>query len=212
MGPAWAIASAAKRSAGDAAGGRGLGAVTLEEAERGAAGRGRGEGLGVVGARDGHQAALRGARALESAGVLERHHAVFLAVEEELDLAKGIANALLASEPKLARRGIDAGWVWGAETEGGVAVVRHLHGGFVELLRVGWEGTDVEVDSVPLAHEEELPDRRRALGVPQKAERVPLERAIDRLTEQLWRVRRRGGDLPERLRAYADLFRVSRHA
>ena len=137
---------------------------------------------------------------------------LLLAVEEELDLAKGIANALLASEPKLARRGIDAGWVWGAETEGGVAVVRHLHGGFVELLRVGWEGTDVEGDSVPLAHEEELPDRRRALGVPQKAERVPLERAIDRLTEQLWRVRRRGGDLPERLRAYADLFRVSRHA
>ena len=132
---------------------------------------------------------------------------LLLAVEEEHELASHIAGALLAlGEETLGRRGLDAGWVWGGELAGGVALARHLHGGFVELLRVGWSDGRLEVESEPLAHERELAEVRRRAGVPTDADQVPLERAIDRLAETLWRVRRRGDPWPERLRAFADLF------
>lgn len=145
------------------------------------------------------------------AGAAERSPAgplmLLLAVEEEHALASRIACALLASgEDVLGRRGLDAGWVWGGDGAGGVALARHLHGGFVELLRVGWSDGRLDVESEPLAHERELVEVRRRAGVPADADQVPLERAIDRLAETLWRVRRRGDPWPERLRAFADLF------
>ena len=127
--------------------------------------------------------------------------ALLLAVEDDAALARAIARGL---DETLTRRGVDAGFVWGDDREGGVAVVRHLHGGFVEVLRVAWGSRGLDVDAEPLAVWDE--GLRRRYAIPEESDRVPLERAIDRLAHALWRARQGGRPLPERLRAFAHLF------
>jgi hypothetical protein len=133
--------------------------------------------------------------------------ALLLGVEVDRELARHITVALMDAGPgDLAeRRRKDAGWAWGAEREGGVAVARHLHGEFVEVLSVTWTDAAISVHAEPLATHEAISGVRARLGVPEAAETLSLDEAIDRLAEALWRARRRG-PLPETLTGLADLF------
>jgi hypothetical protein len=133
--------------------------------------------------------------------------ALLLAVEEDRMLARLIAAALVDAGPMPSRREGDGGWAWGGDVEGGVAVARHLHGSFVEVLSVTWEGGAIRgLRTEPLAQHERISDVRRRLGVPEAAESLGLREAIDRLAQALWRTRREGGALPEGLHRLADLF------
>jgi hypothetical protein len=133
--------------------------------------------------------------------------ALLLSVEEDPRLAEAIAVALLeADDGALGGGSPDAGWIWGDEDDGGVAVVRRLHGGFVEVLRVAWAGGALDVEREPLARSDDLWAVRRRTGVPDAADRVGLDHAVVHLAEVLWRERLRRGSLPGQLRPFADLF------
>lgn len=133
--------------------------------------------------------------------------ALLLGVEVDRELARHITVALMDAGPgDLAeRRRRDRGWAWGAEDEGGVALARHLHGEFVEVLSVVWSEGAIAFRAEPLATHEALADVKLRLGVPDGAEALGLDAAVDRLAEALWRARRRG-PLPDTLRGLADLF------
>lgn len=136
--------------------------------------------------------------------------ALLLSVEEDRFLARDIAAALVdagfGERPGLER---DVGWAWGGREEGGVAVARHLHGAFIEVACLGWRGGELEAPRVePIARHERLDDVRRRVGVPDSADLLAFDDALDRLAAQLWRLRRARGSLPERLRAIAHLFAV----
>lgn len=133
--------------------------------------------------------------------------ALLLGVEVDRELARSITTALMDAGPgDLAeRRRRDLGWAWGGEAAGGVAVARHLHGAFVEVLCVSWTDETISVSSEPLATHEALSGVRAKLGVPETADSLSLDLAIDRLAEVLWRARRRG-PLPDALSGLADLF------
>ncbi|HEY8428164.1 MAG TPA: hypothetical protein VIL20_07310 [Sandaracinaceae bacterium] len=141
--------------------------------------------------------------------------ALLLAVEEDRHVARDIAAALVdagfgaAPEPAKGAIARDLGWAWGGRDEGGIAIVRHLHGLFIEVACVGWRGGELEPPRVePIARGEHLDEVRRRIGVPESADRLAFDDAIDRLAAQLWRIRRARGALPERLRALAHLFAV----
>ncbi len=130
--------------------------------------------------------------------------ALLLSVEEDAQLAQRIAGALCSDAP--ARSGRDAGWAWGGKDDGGIAIARHLHGVFVEVFCVRWQGGEISTKCEPPTPQDRLADVHRGLGVPESAERLQMPVAIDRLAETLWRARRERGQLPEALRDLADLF------
>ncbi len=134
--------------------------------------------------------------------------ALMLGVEESPALAARIATALRDGDgdPSPRRPTRDLGYAWGSRDDGGAALVRELHGGFVEGVAVRWSGDDVHVETVPLARADEADALRRRLKVPMAAGRVSLAQATDRLAEGLWRLRQRTGSLPEALRPVADLL------
>lgn len=127
--------------------------------------------------------------------------ALLLGVEEDPELAERIASAMVPGAPVE-----DEGRVWGDASAGGVALLRGLHGAFVEGLAVRWDGDDLTVSTVPLARAEASAQTCRRLGVPADATRLRARLAIDRLTERLWRIRRETGSLPDSLRPLAGLF------
>lgn len=127
--------------------------------------------------------------------------ALLLGVEDAPELAERIASAMDPGEPV-----DDEAFTWGDADAGGVALVRGLHGAFVEGIAVRWEGAEVSFRAVPLARAEATTQTRRKLGVPADAEDLHPSAAIDRLTERLWWVRRATGSLPDRLRPLADLL------
>jgi hypothetical protein len=53
---------------------------------------------------------------------------------------------------------------------------------------------------------EQLMAARQKLGVPDAAESMGVDHAIDRLAERLWRARVKRGSLPENVRALASFF------
>jgi hypothetical protein len=132
--------------------------------------------------------------------------ALLLAVEDEPRLAERIAAALREhGTAHLARSRPDAAWAWGGDGEGGVVLARHLHGAFVEVFGVRWSGGAFELRTEPLASAEQLAQVRARLGVPEHADALGPDDAVDRLASVLWRARRRG-PLPEALRRLEDLF------
>ena len=130
--------------------------------------------------------------------------ALLLAVEEDRALAERIARALLDASPPPGRaRG--TGWVWGSSEEGGIALASE-RGPAVTLFGVAWQGARLRALTAAPVAKGELEEGRLRLGVPESAEAIPLDAAIDRLASQLWRARRAGGPLPEDLRALAGFF------
>lgn len=133
--------------------------------------------------------------------------ALILAVEDDASLAEDIARALRETgDASLGPAADDAGWIWGSDKAGGVAVARSLHGGFVEVRRVAWEDGELHVYQEPLARSDEVLEMRRRNGVPDEALRVGLDQAVTYLAEVLWHTRLVRGSLPSQLRGFADLF------
>lgn len=131
--------------------------------------------------------------------------ALLLGVEESPAIAERIAEALGEGDGP-APVGADSGHAWGREDDGGVALIRHLHGEFVEAVSVSWAAAEVSVETVPLASARELDALRRRLGVPAEARALSLAHATDLLAEGLWRLRRRRGSLPDSLHSVAALL------
>ncbi len=130
--------------------------------------------------------------------------ALLLAVEEDRALAERIARALSDASPPPGRaRG--AGWTWGSSEEGGIALASE-GAAAIALFGVTWEGARLRALRAGPVAKGQLEEGRRRLGVPESAETIPLDAAIDRLASQLWRARRASGPLPEDLRALAGLF------
>jgi hypothetical protein len=133
--------------------------------------------------------------------------ALLLGIEDVPELAAMLASALCdAASRELVRRGGDAGWSWGGERDGGVAIARQREDGLLDLVCVRWLDGDLDAHARALVRREELAEAHEHLGIPEAAERVEARAAIDRLAEVLWRARRTRGGLPETLRGLADLF------
>lgn len=133
--------------------------------------------------------------------------ALLLGVEEHPELAERIASALRERPqwPAVAERR-DAAFTWGGLPEGGIGVVRHLHGEFVDLLRVSWRGDALEAEASPVSSGVDLEALRTKVGIPADAEPIPFEHAVDSLTQVLWRARQAGGEMPPAVHAFAELF------
>ncbi len=130
--------------------------------------------------------------------------AILLAVEDNRDSAHSIAVALLESHD--APRA-DAAWGWGGAEEGGLAILWPVFPGSGELVVLGWRGGALSgVGRAPVGDRADLPAMRAELGVPDAAEAIGVDEAVDRLAEQIWRARREHGPLPDDLRALAPLF------
>lgn len=128
-----------------------------------------------------------------------------LGVEREPALAQAIADALRASTAQPSSgRDVAFGWVDGSS--GGVAIVRHLHGDFVDAIRVSWSVDALDAEVLPIGRGDDLDALRRRAGIPDAARRVPREHAVDALTEALWRHHRAGRPIPEAIAPFADLF------
>ncbi len=134
---------------------------------------------------------------------------LLLGVEGEADLARSIADALRASRA-LPSTDRDLAFTWGDGDTGGVGIVRHLHGEFVDTLRVSWSPSAVEAQVLPIGRAEEVDALRTRAAVPSDARRVPREVAVDTLTEALWRHHRAGRAIPRDVRPFAELFTPAR--
>ena len=132
--------------------------------------------------------------------------ALLLGVEEHPELAARIAAALRERPWPAAVERRDAAFAWGGLDEGGVGVVRHLHGDFVDLLRVSWRGEALEAEASPVSSGADLESLRPSLGIPPDAEPVPFAHGVDTLTQVLWRARRAGAEIPTAVHAFAGLF------
>lgn len=128
--------------------------------------------------------------------------ALLLGAEPNPDLAKAIASGLDAT---VARPDVDRGWCWGHKQAGGVLMVRHLHGAFVEALSVTWDEAQLEADGDRLVAFDEQTIRTRH-RVPASATRIGLDEAVDRMAGAVWRARRSGVSLPPTLRGFAHVF------
>lgn len=141
--------------------------------------------------------------------------ALLLGVEEDPALAWKIAVALRTFERGAGQGGLasarrDAAFEWGDVDEGGVGLVRHLHGEFVDALRVSWSAGTLDVEALPVSTGGDAEALGKEVGVPSDGKRVPFERGVDRLTEVLWRIRREGRVIPAAVRRFADVFTVTR--
>lgn len=135
--------------------------------------------------------------------------ALLLGVERDPILARTLADALRASSAQPSEER-DVAFAWGDGQSGGVGIVRQLHGGFVDTLRVSWTPDAVEAQVLPIGRVEDIVALRRRAAVPETARRVPHEHAIDALSETLWRHHRAGRAIPGDVQAFADLFTPAR--
>lgn len=130
--------------------------------------------------------------------------ALLLAVEKDRELAGRIAAAIAsATAPSASDGGI--GWAWGSTRDGGVALAVGAESPW-RLARVTWRAGCVDGTSAEPRCGETLDQARSRLGVPESADALALDAAVDLLAEQLWRARRTHGSLPPSLRALAHLF------
>jgi hypothetical protein len=139
--------------------------------------------------------------------------ASLLPVEEDLDVAKRIAEAMSAAGD----RGLDMAlrtrvYLAGDELEGGVLLVRPLHGAFVEVLALAWNDSAGITHSAfdALAHHDRAREGERALPSHLRFEEMPVAFAIDIVTTVLWNHRRLHGQLPECVEHFADMFWIER--
>lgn len=131
--------------------------------------------------------------------------ALLLGVEDDPELSRKLARALQKSAPERAVRR-DAAVVWGDSSDGGVVLSRHLHGQLAEALRIWWRDADLGVEPLPHGRVDDVEGLRAQASIPRSAHAVPFERAVDTLTEVVWRLHRRGTPIPEALRPFAEIF------
>jgi hypothetical protein len=138
--------------------------------------------------------------------------APLLAVEEVTDVAQHIAAAI----SRLGGQRLDTGaqtraLVAGDEFDGGVLMIRPLHGTFTEVLALAWkEGFGVtHAEFEPLLHDTSAASTLRArLPGHLNFESAPVRFAIDLVTPVLWQHRRSHGSLPLEMHRFADLFSI----
>lgn len=134
---------------------------------------------------------------------------LLLGVEREPELAQAIADALRATAARPSEDR-DVAFAWGDGQTGGVGVVRHLHGDFVDTLRVSWTPSELEAQVLPIGRADDLEALRTRAAVPADARRVPREVAVDAMTEALWRHHRAGRAIPRDVQPFAELFTPAR--
>lgn len=138
--------------------------------------------------------------------------ASLLAVEEDAEVARHIADAMSRLDsPEAGIRVAASAMVAGDERQGGVLIVRPLHGTFVEVLALAWDGDGAGVTHShfePLVHHDHVSRIKRHLPSYLAFEEMPLSYAIDLVTAPLWSHRRRFGQLPDGMERFADLFSV----
>lgn len=138
--------------------------------------------------------------------------ASLLAVEEDTEVARHIADAMsMLDSPEAGIRVAARALVAGDERQGGVLIIRPLHGTFVEVLALAWDGDGAGVTHShfePLVHHDHVTRIKRHLPSYLMFEEVPLTYAIDLVTAPLWTHRRQFGQLPDGMARFADLFSV----
>ncbi|MBK8169103.1 MAG: hypothetical protein IPK60_02010 [Sandaracinaceae bacterium] len=138
--------------------------------------------------------------------------ASLLAVEDDADVARAIANAI--SEEGGAGLASTAGpraLVAGDEERGGILLIRPLHGTFVEVMGLAWKRDGGVTHAIfdPLVHDEAASGHTARLPDGLKFEEVPMSYAIDLLAPVLWAHRRANGALPPGAERFADLFSIA---
>lgn len=138
--------------------------------------------------------------------------ASLLSVEEDADVARHIADAISAAggsglEATARVRALAAG----DEEQGGVILVRPLHGTFVEVLALAWKRGRGVTHAVfdPMMHDGDAAGHKASLPPELRFESVPMSFAIDLVTPVLWSHRRQSGALPPGVNRFADMFSIS---
>jgi hypothetical protein len=141
--------------------------------------------------------------------------ASLLPVEEDLDVARRIAEAMSMAGDRGLRTVLRArAFLAGSELDGGVLLIRPLHGTFVEVLALAWNDAVGITHSAfdPMANHEMARATERALPQQLRFEEMPVAFAIDIVTSVLWNHRRLHGALPECVEHFADMFSIDRAA
>jgi hypothetical protein len=139
--------------------------------------------------------------------------ASLLPVEEDLEVARRIAEAMSVAGDRGLRTVLRArAFLAGDEMDGGVLLVRPLHGAFVEVLALGWNQAAGITHSAfdPMTHHEDARAGERSLPTHLRFEEMPVAFAIDTVTSVLWNHKRLHGVLPESLEHFADMFSIDR--
>jgi hypothetical protein len=139
--------------------------------------------------------------------------ACLLPVEEDLDVARRMAEAMSMAGDRGLRTVLRArAFLAGDELDGGVLLVRPLHGAFVEVLALAWNDAAGITHTAfePMAHHEAMRGPERALPGQLRFEEMPVAFAIDMVTTVLWNHRRHHGTLPECVEHFADMFSIDR--
>lgn len=139
--------------------------------------------------------------------------ASLLTVEEDPDVARRIADAMSrAGEGGLNTSLVTRTWLAGDDQDGGVVIVRPLHGAFVEVLALAWNALSgvTHAHFEPLAHHEDSPAQVAGLPVHLRFEEIPVGFAVDAVTGVLWNHRQRTGGLPQCVERFADLLWIER--
>jgi hypothetical protein len=137
--------------------------------------------------------------------------ASLLPVEEDLEVARRIAEAMSVAGDRDLRTALRArAFLAGDEIDGGVLLVRPLHGAFVEALALAWNVASGITHSAfdPLAHHQDSRASEKALPSQLRFEEMPVAFAIDMVTTVLWNHRRLHGNLPECVEHFADMFSI----
>jgi hypothetical protein len=141
--------------------------------------------------------------------------ASLLPVEEDLDVARRIADAMSHAGDRDLRTTLRArAFLAGDELDGGLLLVRPLHGAFVEVLALAWNDAAGITHSAfdPMAHHDSARGSERALPGQLHFEEMPVAFAIDTVTSVLWNHRRLHGSLPECVEHFADMFSIESSA
>jgi hypothetical protein len=135
--------------------------------------------------------------------------ASLLPVEEDLEVARRIAEVMSEAGDRGLRSQLRTrAFLAGDELEGGVLLVRPLHGAFVEVLGLAWNDAMGVTHSAfdPMTRSENARESERALPGQLHFEEMPVTFAIDTVTSALWNHRRLHGHLPECVEHFADMF------
>lgn len=137
--------------------------------------------------------------------------ACLLSVEDDPVVARHIADSMASLEThELSVHAQPRALVAGDERVGALMIIRPLHGTFVEVLSLAWEGDCGITHShfEPLVHHGDVARQRQHLPLDLVFEQMPLSYAIDLVTVPLWQHRRLHGRLPDDMERFADLFSV----
>ncbi|HEX2678335.1 MAG TPA: hypothetical protein VHM19_16900 [Polyangiales bacterium] len=139
--------------------------------------------------------------------------ASLLNVETDVEVMRHIATAMsTAGEAGLNTTLNTRTWLAGDEQDGGVVVVRPLHGAFAEVLALAWNQNAGVTHALfePLAHHDSSPDQVAGLPLHLRFEEMPVGFAIDIVSSVLWNHRRRTGELPNCIERFADMLWIEK--